>query len=459
MNEASIKRAALRVAVLASFMVPFVSSAVNIAIPSIGKEFGSDPVALGWISTSYVLASVAILLPVGRLADIYGRRMMLKYGILIHTLASALCMVAGSTSQLVTFRCLQGLGGAMFFGPCVAIVASVFPEGKRGKALGITAASVYLGIALGPSIGGLMTKYLGWRSIFGANIIFGAIIVLLVYATLKGEWSDAAGERFDLGGSLLYCAALVATIFGFSHLVEPFGAPFFAAGLLCLAVFVALEARSKNPMLNITLFTRNRTFAFSNAAALINYSATAATAFLVSIYLQDIKGLDPGQAGLVMLVQAGLQTLCSPLAGRLSDRIEPRVLSSIGMALTTVGLVVLSLLRGSSSLAHVISALALLGLGFGFFSSPNTNAVMSSVEKRYYGIASSMLGTARMVGMLSSMSAVMLLLNAYMGRVQMSPDNYPAFLAAVRVAFSIFAVLCGLGIFASLARGRLHNNR
>jgi MFS family permease len=222
-----------------------------------------------------------------------------------------------------------------------------------------------------------------------------------------------------------------------------------------MIAFVRWETKVEYPVLNISLFGNNRVFAFSNLAALINYSATSAISFLLSLYLQYTKGLTPQDAGLILVSQPVVMAIFSPLAGRLSDKIEPRIVASAGMTLTVVGLLLFTFLNSTTDLAFIIFSLVLLGFGFALFSSPNTNAVMSSVEKRFYGVASATLGTMRLTGQMLSMGIAMLVFALYLGRAQITPEKYPAFLTSTKTAFIIFAVLCFGGIFASLSRGKV----
>jgi MFS family permease len=226
-------------------------------------------------------------------------------------------------------------------------------------------------------------------------------------------------------------------------------------GVLGLLLFIRWEMGAKSPLLNIGLFRNNPVFTWSNVAALINYSATAGVAFLLSLYLQYIKGFTPEHAGLILISQPIVMTALSPVAGRLSDRLEPQVVASIGMALTTAGLLALIFLSQNTDLWFILLSLVILGLGFGLFSSPNTNAVMSSVDKRFYAVASGTVGTMRLLGQMFSLAIVVLLFALYIGRVQIVPANYPLFMSSLKTAFIIFAALCFGGIFASLARGKL----
>jgi EmrB/QacA subfamily drug resistance transporter len=453
-NSAS-KGAVLLVTTMASFIFPFMASAVNIALPSLGKELSLDAVILGWIATGYLLSSAALLVPFGRIADIYGRRKIFTLGTAIFTLSSLLAGMAGSVSMLISCRVFQGIGGAMLAGTGVALLTTVFPVNERGKVLGINVAVTYLGLSIGPVLGGVLTQHLGWRSIFFLSALLGLAVIGVVLWKLKGEWTGAKGERFDFAGSIIYSLGLVALVYGFTLLPAMSGVWLIVGGIIGLSAFTRWEMRTRSPVLDISLFRNSRAFTFSNLAALINYSATFAVSFLISLYLQYLKGFNPETAGLILVAMPAMQAIFSPLAGRLSDRIEPRLIASAGMALTTVGLIIFIFLNEETPLAFIIGNLILMGLGFALFSSPNTNAVMSSAPKMAYGVASATLATMRQIGMVLSMGVAMLLFALYMGRVQITPEYYPLFQESMRTSFIIFAILCFGGIFASLARGKV----
>ena len=455
MDDAASKRSALTVATLASFLTPFMGSSINIALPSIGEEFAMDAVLLSWIATAFLLASAMFLVPFGRIADIHGRKKVFTWGIVIFTISSLLCAFSTSGIVLICFRALQGIGSAMMFGTAVAILTSVFPIEERGKVLGFNVAAVYVGLSSGPFLGGLLTQHFGWRSIFFANVPLGLIVIFVVFWQLKNEWAEAKGEKFDLPGSIIYGLALVTAMYGFSLLPAMSGGLLILAGALGILTFIRWEMKAKSPVLNIALFRNNMVLALSNLAALINYSATFAVGFLLSLYLQYIKGLSTQEAGIILVSQPIVMAVFSPLAGRLSDRIEPRIVASMGMSLTTVGLFLLTFLNAETSLTFIVPSLIVLGFGFALFSSPNTNAIMSSVEKRFYGVASGMLGTMRLVGQMLSMGIAMLIFAVLIGRVQITPEYHAAFLSSVRVVFIIFTALCLGGVFASMARGKV----
>ena len=455
MADAGMKRSTLFIATLSSFMVPFMGSAINLALPSIGREFQIDAVLLSWVATSYILAAAISLVPFGRLADIHGRKKIFTLGIAAFTLASFLCAISTSTPMLIIFRICQGATSSMIFATGMAILTSVFPPQERGRALGINVAAVYTGLSLGPFLGGLLTHHLTWRSVFLMNVPLGLIIICLVFWKLKGEWAEARGEKFDLPGAVIYGLALVSIMYGISMLPSMKSLLFVILGLLGFGLFIIWQMRVEYPVFQLNLFRGNRVFSFSCLAALLNYSATFAMGFLLSLYLQYIKGLSPQSAGLVLIAAPIVMAIFSPFAGRASDRIEPRIVSSIGMTLTTIGLFLFAFLDEDSTLESIVIRLIVLGLGFAIFSSPNTNAIMGSVEKRFYGLASGSVGTMRLLGMMISMGIATLIFTVYLGKVQITVEYYPVFMKCVKVAFIIFAILCFGGIFSSMVRGKL----
>jgi EmrB/QacA subfamily drug resistance transporter len=449
------QRSALIVSTLASFLTPLQASSVVVALPIIGRDFGIDPVLVSWVITAFVLAAAILLVPFGRLADIHGRKRVFARGIELFTVASILCSLAPSAGLLIAARAIQGVGSTMIFGTGVAILTSVFPPSQRGRVLGINVAAVYVGLSVGPALGGLLTQQFGWRSIFVLTAALGIAIVVVTRTRLRGEWAEARGERFDAIGASLYGVALVLIMVGLSRMPAASGTVLILVGTAALVCFVGWERRTPSPMMAMELFRSNPVFTFSNLAALIHYSATFGSTFLLSLYLQYVKGMGPHSAGLVLLAQPVIMAAGSPFAGRLSDRVEPRTVASAGMALTAAALGMFSFLEPSTSLMLIVANLAMSGLGFALFSSPNTNAVMGAVEKRSYGVASAILGTMRLVGHMLSVGIAALLLALYVGRRPVTVELHPVFLDAARTAFAIFSGLCVLAIFASLARGKV----
>jgi len=445
----------LFVTTIGSFLTPFMGSSLNVALPAIGNEFNINALLLSWVPTSYLLAAAMCLVPIGRIADIIGRQKVFFYGVIIFGIFSFLCSMARNFLFFIVCRVFQGIGGAMIFGTAVAILTGIFPIQQRGRVLGINVAGVYLGLSLGPIFGGILTQNLGWRSIFYLNAFLGFLMFFLIILFLKLEKEKVTLKNFDNIGTLFYSPMLLLLMYGFSLLPQILGFVLLLIGIIFLFIFIRYEMNAVQPLLNVGLFKANPIFLFSNLAALINYSATSAVSFLLSLYLQYIKGYQPQQAGIILIAQPLTMTLLSPVAGRLSDRIQPQIIASAGMGLTGLGLFFLSFINSSVSVDSIIIYLLILGLGFALFSSPNTNAVMSSVEKANYGIASSTLATMRLLGQMSSMGIVMLIFSLVLGRIKITPEGYPLFINALKIAFYIFTGLCIFGVYASLKRGKI----
>ena len=457
-NEKSFKRTVLLVATFAAFLTPFLGSAVNLALPAIGKEFNANAISLGWVISSFILASAVFLLPFGRLSDIIGRKKVFMYGIILFTISTFLIIFSGSITSLIILRIFQGFSSAMIFGTSLAIITSVFPPGERGRALGINITAVYFGLSAGPVLGGFLTQMLGWRSIFAVLVPVGLLSLWFIFKKMKGEWAEARGEKFDWKGSVIYGVALSAFMYGFSKLPSTTGWILLASGIIVAVVFLVFEKRVASPVFDIRLVLRNRVFAFSGLAALIHYSATSATGFFISLYLQYLKGFDARTAGLIMISQPLAMALLSPLAGKLSDRKNPGVIASIGMGLTGLGLIMLCFISASTQLFYIVILLVIMGVGFGLFSSPNSNAIMSSVEKKHLGIASGVVGTMRMVGQMMSMGVAMMLISLFLGKQTINPSTYTGLISAIKTGFVIFSILSVFGIFASLARNEKLGN-
>ena len=443
---------------ITSFTGPFVISSVNVALPAIQKEFNADAIQLSWIATALLLAVAVTLVPAGRIADIHGRKKIFTWGLFLYTIASLFAALAGSVEMLIFFRVFQGIGSGMFLTTGMAIITSIFPPKKRGKAIGIYVSAVYIGLSVGPFVGGLLTQNVGWRSLFFIVVPLGILSILITLKYLKGEWADARGEPLDVAGSFLYGIAILAWVYGASLLPSKTAMYLMLAGTLCMAVFVWQELRVRYPVVEVRLFTRNKLFTFSSLAAMIHYAATFAITFLISLYLQYIKGLSPQAAGMIIVAQPIMMATFSPLAGKWSDHIEPRKIASFGMALTALGLFLFTWIGNDTGLVYITSTLLLLGFGFALFSSPNMNAIMSSVEKRYLGIASGTVATMRLLGQMGSMAIAMVMFAVIIGRVEIAPENYPQFIRCVNLSFSIFVVLCIVGVFFSLFRGELRSN-
>ena len=455
MKKGKSKNYALLVAVLASFVTPFMGSSINVALPSIANDFVITAIMLSWIPTSYLLSLAIFLIPFGRIADIYGRKKIFTYGIIIFTAASLVAAFSTNAVMLIILRIFQGMGSAMIFGNVAAIISTIFPSTERGKALGISITGVFMGLFLGPVLGGFLTQYLGWRSIFFFNVPLG---ILATYAVtkLKGEWAEAKGEKFDILGSIILALSLITLMYGLSLLPEILGFLMTIAGLIGIIIFYLVEKRTESPVLNVDLF-KNKSFTFNNIAALINYNSGVPIVFLLSLYLQVVKGLSPQNSGLILAVQPIMMALFSPFAGRLSDKFRAEYVAAAGMAFTTLGLAGFSFLNPETELWLIVLGLVIIGLGFALFSSPNTNALMNSVEEKYYGVASATLSSMRVLGQMTGMGITMLALALFLGNVDIVPANYSSFLSSSSASFILFSALSFIGLLLTILSTRKIN--
>lgn len=450
------KRTLLFVSSLASFLVPYTVSSLNIALPAISGAFGLDAVTLGWVTSAYMLTAAVCIVPFGKLADMYGRKRFFLAGNVLFVAGSLFAAASWAGYALIAARIVQGLGGAMVFSTSIAIITAVFSPGERGRAIGIVTATVYAGLSLGPFLGGILTQHAGWPSIFLLNVPLGVAVIALTLTRIPGEWADLGQREFDLAGSVLYGLMLIGCIYGLTLLPSTSGLIWMSAGLVLLLAFWWWEHRSPHPVLDPALFSKNHVFLYSNLAALINYAMVFAVGFLLSLYLQFNRGLDPQTAGIFLVAQPVVQTLVSPAAGHLSDSIDPRVLATAGMAFSTAGLGILAFLSTDTPLVVILGGLVILGIGYGLFSSPNTNAIMSSVGVHHLGIASGMVSTMRAIGQMVSLAIAMVVFSVVIGTVQISPAVYPELQQSVNLSFSVFFVLGLIGIWASYTRGNTH---
>ena len=437
---------------LTSFLVPFVGSSLNLALPHIAKDLSMNAVMLTLMVSAYLLACAMFQIAAARLGDMFGRKKIYLLGIALFSVSALLSSIAWSSTALTVFRALSGLGSAMIFGTGMAILTSLYPSQQRGRVLGINAAIVYFALASGPFFGGILAHYFGWRSIFVVCFIVGVIAMLITLATVKEEWKDAFGEPFDSKGTFLYMLAVFSVIYGFSLLPNIESWILLFSGIALIIAFVRYEISCAYPVLQISLFTGNRAFRLSTIAAMINYLSVAAPTFLLSLYLQIVRGLDAQQAGMFLMLQPIAQTVLSVLAGRWSDRIDPARIATLGMVFTLLAMLGLSFLTPTTTWPQLIGILLFFGIGFGLFSSPNVNMLMSSVDKKLYGTASAVIGTARLVGQSFSIAVATLAIHLFLGNAEVSVGNQPEFMNSLRLACVIFSVLCLFGIYASAAR-------
>ncbi|CEL25425.1 MFS transporter [Methanobacterium formicicum] len=448
MDYNGLKKDLLIVGILVSFLTPFVRSSINLAIPFLANEFTLSAVFLTWISTIYLLVNAILYIPFGRIGDIYGRKRIFQYGLIIFTVSSFISAFSTSGEMFLFFRVFQAIGNAMIFANLNAMISSAFPVNERGKAFGLTSMSVFVGLILGPILGGVITEMVGWRTLFYMDTVIG-IIAAYAITRFKYDWIDAQGEKLDILGSFLLGISLIAILYGFSDFTSSYSLFLILAGIFGMSLFYLVEKRAAFPLINLDLFKIKR-FTFGNITALLNYGAFVSVGFILTLYLQYLKGYSPITAGLIVSVQSVMMVLVSPFAGRLSDKIDPGSVSTMGMVLTTIGVALMTLITFENALYLGGLALIIFGSGIGLFYSSNTKMVMSAVDKRYYGVASATLSNMRSMGQIFGMGIVMIIISTVLGNVQITPSAYPELIVSLRSSLIAIAVLSAVGIFTSL---------
>jgi EmrB/QacA subfamily drug resistance transporter len=456
----------LTIASIAAFMGPLDGSIVNVALPSIARSLNAGLGYLILVPTIYLIVLASLQTTFGRLADVKGRVRVFNIGVCVFTAASLLAGLSQDILQLIIFRMIQGVGAAIMGATATALVAEAYPPSRRGAAIGMNTMAAYAGLTLGPVLGGFLTQVFGWRSVFLVNIPIGVATLVLSTYWLRGLGVKTMRRGFDLVGSATLTIFLVSLLLILSQADLQFtAAQLTALSALCilsLSAFIYAERRVSEPLMDLRLFTSNRLFSAGNITALLNYSTTAGTVLLLSIHLQFILGYSPSEAGLILLTQPLVMVVVAPIAGWLSDRIDARVLSSIGMMVRTAGLLLLALYNEALSRNFIIIPLLILGLGNGLFSSPNVNSILNSVPKEKYGLASGIISTIRTMG-----QSIGIAIMGFIVSIVMPPGAFARlsedvaglsafFLSGVRMAFLISSILSGVGIFTSLARGSEH---
>ncbi len=434
---------------MATMLMPFMGSAMNLALPLIANEFSLNAISLSWIVSIFLLSSAILPVPFSKLADRVGRKKIFVIGILVFLISTLLCGFANSGNTLIIGRLFQGIGASMMFATNMAILTTVFPPNERGKALGINTAVVYISLSSGPFIGGILTHYLGWRSIFFVTGMVGVLVLIGLIVLIKDEWKEPDQKSFDWIGAILYGIGLSSLMFGFSNLPALKSFFLIILGIVMLVAFVLYEKKIPFPVMHVRLFWENKVFGFASSASLINYAATYAISFLLSLYLQYIKGFNTQNAGFILIIQPVVMAIISPLAGRWSDKIDARFLATAGMAIIVIGLLLMLLLDSSTSITLIVIISVFMGIGFGLFSSPNINVIMGSIEKKHLGMASATTNTMRLAGQAMSMGITMMVLSMVVGKVKITTDVLPQFMSALHTIFIIMAILCCLAVYTS----------
>ncbi|MFR4798731.1 MAG: MFS transporter, partial [Lentihominibacter sp.] len=451
--EKNQQRAIITVVIITAFITTFTGSALNLSVPDIGDQFGVSAGTVGWLITGYTLAVAAFSVPLGRLADITCRKTVLVAGIVIFVVCCAAAVFSVSMVMLLAVRIIQGIGASMIFSTNTAVLISAFPGERRGRVLGYSLASTYVGLSAGPVIGGFLNYNFGWKSIFMLTGLLGAIAFFAAIFKLPGEKSENRGKSPDMSGNILYVIFIVMMMYGLSEIGKGMIYVLITAvGVILGILFIIHESRSEDPIVNVTLFRENKGYAFSNISAMLNYGATFAISYLISIYLQVVMGYSSQTAGLIMIFQPIIMAVLSPVMGRFSDRISPFKMSSVGMAFCAAGTFIFIFIGRETQIFVIIMALVITGLGFSLFSSPNTNAVMSCVDKAEYGVASSILATMRSIGHTLSMVIVTITVTMLIEDMPLADAPAEVLIKVIRISFIVFTLICTAGVFISLKR-------
>jgi EmrB/QacA subfamily drug resistance transporter len=470
-DERANRWAVLALSGTAAFMTTLDSSIVNIALPSIAHAFGAELTsAVEWILIGYLVVIAATLLTFGRVADLLGRKPLFLGGLFVFTLGSALCGVAPSLGVLIAARCFQGLGAAAIFSVNIAMITRAFPAAERGRALGINAILVALGVSVGPTIGGLLTQLLTWRWIFYVNLPIGALVVVVAWRVLteRARWEE---QHFDFPGAAALAVGLAALTLGLSFgeewgWISPRLLAVLLIALLALISAVWIERRAPAPILDPVLLS-NRTFVFASLTFMLAMLALFAVGFLLPFYLEELQGLDAVQSGLRLTPLPLALAVVAPVSGALADRMGSRWLSPLGLAIACGGLLLLSQLTAASTTGYLIFCLIVTGIGQGIFQAPNTRTIMGAAPREEQGVASGVLATARVVGQSLSVAvsgAVFTSFGAAAAGATLATQRQTlgaaetralqhTFVTGLHAAFVVCAILAGFGVVTALVRG------
>lgn len=453
-SASSLKHIILAVAT-AQFLLPFMVAGAGPLLPSIGRDLSASAMELSLINALYTLSLAIVYLVAGRVGDILGRKRVFLTGLTVFICMCVLLPLAPNIELFLLMRFVQATGTAMMNTSALAILASSAPASMLGRVLGVASIGMYAGLSLGPGLAATVAAVSDWRYLFWGVVPVGVVAWCLMAFTVKGDWRDAPDSPFDWKGAILYAASICALSAGAMWLLKGAWAPILlAAGLVGLALFARSELRCSHPILDVRFLLRNRVFALSTVASLINYSSTFGVMFYFSLFLQGVHGLGILETGLMISIQTAVQIFVAPGAGKLADKRGAGNVATVGMALCGLGLLISAFLDGASSLWQVAAAQLVLGIGIALFASPNTSAIMGSVDQAHTGQASGLVGAMRTMGMLFSMVIISLTMNSFLGDAALGADNTDAFLEAMHVNFILFGVLNLIGIFFSFARLR-----
>jgi EmrB/QacA subfamily drug resistance transporter len=454
-----------------AFMGPLDGSIVSVALEKAGSDLHLSLSGVIWVQAAYLLAMAVLLIPLGRLADQHGRVRFYLIGTAIFTFASLLCALSMNGAWLIVMRVVQGGGAALMVATSAAIVTAIFPPQERGKALGINVMAVYIGLTVGPPLGGILVDTLSWRWVFLINLPIGAVVLIWGWFLLPRSERAEGSPRVDFAGAALLGVFLICLMVPLTFAPEwgwaaPLTLSLLAVSAVAFAGFVVVERRVKSPVLDLDLLLHNRLFAAANLAALLNYMALFAITWLTAFFLEIVQDRSASVTGLLILSQPLLMAVLSPLSGRLSDRIGSRVLATGGMVAIATGMLLLAAMPATAPVWLVAGNLAIVGLGMAAFSAPNTSAIMGSVRRDQLSVASAFIGTMRTTGQVLSLAVLggiaasqlgrlgsKLLLTHGQGVTALAEKAVNDFATGYSYAMFVGAGLALVGALVSLTRG------
>lgn len=437
------------VSFITSFFAVFLSNGIIIGVPAIAQDFAMNNVIQNWVPTIFFLVVAVFTVPAGQISGKFGVKKSLLAGIIVYLIGSIGAVLSFSTESFLIFRIMQGAGVAFLNVSAMAMVVHAVAPKNRGKALGFTVTGVYLATSLSPVICGFLVHNLGWRSMFYFVIPFLVLCIILMITKIPQEWKTYQDDKIDKVGSILYGIGILFFIYGFTSLITTPGKILTVLGIILLVIFGAYELRQKSPVFNMNLF-KNKKFTSSNIAALCSYIAVMVVTTILNYHFQYVRGWDAQMSGMILIITPIIMAIMAPNAGKLSDKIHPQKLAAMGMGIATVALVILTFLTKDTPVYMVIIAMILQGIGMGLFSSPNMNAIMSSVPPKDAPTASASQATMRTIGQTMSLGLLTLVFAWIMGSLELAPQYAAMIVQASQIICGICTVACLLAIFASL---------
>ena len=445
------------VIILTQFATPFMFSGVAITLPEMGLELGASAVALGLVESVYLGMSAALLLPIGRIADATDRATLFKTGLIGYSICTLAISALPTIELVIAFRAIQGGFGALLMATGMAIISQKIPPDKLGKAIGLSVGAVYAGLSAGPLLSGWITTHFGWRAVYSITFLPLMLSTLLAVWALPSQWQTMK-TRLDWVGSLLIMLAMALLIYGSAALDSHLGIWTLVSGVGCMVLFFYSQFNVSTPLLNMQSMRENHDFSHALLTQLFMYVGAFGVTFILGLYLQSVRNFTPNEAGQLLVLGPILMAVLAPMFGRLADRINKRIMTTLGVTMAIISLGLALQLDHASGLPILIAVVIFQGLGFALFSSPNIAIIMGSVDASQYSLATALSAKMRSLGMVFSMVIITLVTSIFLGKqtIEQAPDAY---LNVMTIAFSTFAGLLTVAwlLSASAIRRTAHD--